>query len=416
MSRFDVIVVGGNPTGGTAPAPLVASGLKVAIVERELLGGECSYWACIPSKTLLRPGEALQQAREAPGAAEAVDGKIVDAQAAFAWRDFQTSSYDDSGAEEWAKDEGIDVLRGEGRIAGPGTVAVGDSEHSADHIVIATGSDPVIPPIDGLRDLDGVWTNREGTGLKEVPRRLLVLGGGPVGVELAQAIRRMGAEVALVEGDDHVLPREPKPLGEALGEALRADGIELKFGEHATAARRDGDDYVLEFVDGSELRGDRLLVATGRKPRAADLGLESVGLELGERGNVQVDARMSAGDGIWAIGDVTGMWPLTYVGKYQGRVAAANILGREAEASYDAVPRVVFTDPQARRWARRRAPGPRASSCRAWRAPPPTRAPTRSAPASSRSSPTASASPARTRSAPRRASGSDRPRSRSARA
>jgi pyruvate/2-oxoglutarate dehydrogenase complex dihydrolipoamide dehydrogenase (E3) component len=212
-------------------------------------------------------------------------------------------------------------------------------------VVLATGSDAVIPPVPGLRELDGVWTNREVTGMKAVPRRLLILGGGPVGAEMAQAVRRLGGEVALAEGASHVLAREPKPLGDALGVELAKDGIELHLGQHATAARRDGDDYVLTLDDGTELRGDKLLVATGRKPRIPD-GLDTVGVTAGPHG-VSVDSHCRVTDGLWAVGDVTGVRLLTHVGKYQGEVVASNILGEDREAHYEAIPDVVYTDPEA---------------------------------------------------------------------
>ncbi|HEX6022270.1 MAG TPA: NAD(P)/FAD-dependent oxidoreductase [Solirubrobacter sp.] len=268
------------------------------------------------------------------------------AEAALAWRDFMVSEYSDAGQERWLAQNGIALLRGSGRLAGTGVVEVAGVRHTAEHVVLACGADPVIPPIPGLRELAGTWTNREATGMKAVPRRLLVLGGGPVGVEMAQAVRRLGGEVALVEGADHVLAREPAPLGEALGEVLRRDGIELVLGARATAVRRAGEDYVLELGGGGELRGDRLLVATGRRPRVADIGLETVGIEADGDG-IPVDAQLRAGERLWAIGDVTGIWPLTHVGKYQGRIVAANILGEPREAHYEAVPRVTYTDPQA---------------------------------------------------------------------
>ena len=206
-------------------------------------------------------------------------------EAVLAWRDYMVSDYSDAGAARWLASRGIDLIRGSGRLAGVGVVEVGGVRYTAEHVVVANGAAPFVPPVPGLRELEGVWGTREATSMKAVPRRLLVLGGGAAGVELAQVVRRLGGEVALVEAAEHLLAREPAPLGEALAVALRRDGIDVVVGVQATAARRDGDEYVLALEDGRELRGDRLLVATGRRPRVEGIGLETVGIEADPRGS-----------------------------------------------------------------------------------------------------------------------------------
>lgn len=342
--RFDAVVIGAGPAGEVCAGELADAGWTVAIVERELVAGECSYWGCMPSKALLASGEALARAGRTPGAAQAVND-VLDAPAVFAFRDQVASNWDDSEKVEWLHKKGIQLIRGAAKIAGPGCIEVDGRALQTDRIVVATGSEPSIPPVEGLSNLRGVWTNRDAVAAREVPASMLVLGGGAIGVEMAQAFARLGTKVLVIEAGPHLLSSEQPALGELLAEQFADDGIGVITNAKVVRAAVDGRHFVLFLDDGSERRGDRLLVATGRQGRTAGLGLETLGIKPGSKG-IAVDDRMRACDNVWAIGDCTGIALLTHVGSYQGRVAAADMLGRDARADYRAIPRVVYTDPQ----------------------------------------------------------------------
>lgn len=337
--RFDAVVLGAGPGGEVALNTLAKAGKKLALVEMELIGGECTNWGCIPSKTLLRPPEVKVQATRAAG----VSTPTLDWPRLAEYRDYMVSSHDDANRVARYRDRGITVIKAPGRIVGPGRVEAGDRILDTDAIIVATGADAIVPPIPGLEE-SGYWTNREATALEELPASAVLIGGGVISVELAEFMARFGVRCTVIEGGERLAGREDAAVGEMLQEILEDDGVDVRLGRRATAVRTDGAEKVVELDDGSEARAEVVVVATGRRPRTEGIGLETVGAEAGPRG-IAVDERCRAADGVWAIGDCTG-GGFTHVAKYQGRIAAMDILGHDVRQDLRAVPRVVFTDPE----------------------------------------------------------------------
>ncbi|WP_250034745.1 dihydrolipoyl dehydrogenase family protein [Paractinoplanes maris] len=348
MQSYDVVVVGAGPGGEVAAGKLAGAGLSVAIVEGELVGGECSFYACIPSKALLRPGELLEEVRRVPGAAEAVSGEL-DVAAVLRKRDDLIGHLDDSGQVPWLTDRGVTLVRGWGRLVGERQVAVGDEVLQARQaVILAGGTRALLPDIDGI-DQVKPWTNREATTTQEVPASLIVIGGGVVGSELSQAFVSLGSQVTLVVGRG-VLPKEEDFAGLQVAERLAEQGVDIRTGHRPTAMRRDAAGVTVTLGDGSTVTAEQVLIATGRTPQAVDLGLEAVGVK--SEGFVEVDAhmRVPGQDWLYVIGDLNGRALYTHMAKYQAAIAAGEILGRPMVAEHLAdgpgAPRVIFTSPQ----------------------------------------------------------------------
>ncbi len=338
--HFDAIVMGMGPGGEAVAGQLIAAGRRVAVVEKELIGGECPYWACMPSKALLRPIEARAEASNAAGVSTpAMDWpKIRD------YRDVIVRHLDDSAQADAYRADGATVVKGEGRLVGPGQVRVNGDQLTAQDIIVGTGSTQARPTVEGL-DRVPVWTNREATNLTEIPERALVIGGSAVAIELSTFLSRMGSRVTMVERGPRLLGREASELGDLIAAHLVKDGIDVRLDCQIRAAHREGSDTVVDLDDGTSERVDVIVLATGRALRS-DIGLDSVGVPVGRHGEIPVDQHCRVTDGLWAVGDVTGVALFTHMAMYQGRVVADNILGRPRIAKYTGVPRVVFAEPE----------------------------------------------------------------------